>query len=659
MDSKMRVRELIDVLNKANHDYYVLDNPTITDQEYDRYMQELLNLEEKHPELVCSDSPTQRVNGTILESFNKVMHDSPLLSLSNVFNEDDMIAFDNRIRQVVSNPKYTLSYKIDGLTVKLTYKKGILENAATRGDGFVGEDITHNARTIKSIPLKLTEEVDLVVRGEIFMDNKTFIELNKEREENGESLFQNPRNAAAGSVRQLDSKIAASRKLDTYIYFLFNARDYGLKTHYEALDYLKKLGFKTNPNTILIDNVDDMINFVNKTSEIRNGIPYEIDGIVIDLDNLNDREEVGYTIKHPKWATAYKFPALEVTTKLKDIIFTVGRTGQITPNAVLEPVRIAGSTVSRATLHNEEYVLSKDIRIGDIVSIKKAGDVIPRVEEVVLDRRDGTEVKFIMTSNCPICNSVLSKKESQYYCINEFCDAKKIEMLIHYVSRDAMNIEGFGDSIIEDFYNMGYLKGIIDFYSLEKHKEELMQLEGFGEKSINKLLDNLENTKSNSLEKFLFGINIRYVGKKTAKILSKKYKNIDSLMQATFEELNEIRDIGDVIAKSVVEYFGNQENILMISALKSIGINMNYIGQAENILEDFEGKIFVLTGALSNITRDNAKLKIEAAGGVTTDSVSKKTDVVIVGEDAGSKYDKALKLGITIWTEDEFLSRLE
>ena len=546
-------------------------------------------------------------------------------------------------------------------TVSLKYQKGILVSAATRGDGLIGEDITHNVKTIKTIPLKLKEPIDIEVRGEIYMSKKTLEELNKERAENNEPLLKNARNAAAGSIRQLDSSIAAKRKLDTFIYHLPNPEDFGIETHYEAVEFMKSLGFKINPNNRLVKNIDEVINFCQEYEEKRNTLPYDIDGVVIKLNNINDQLSLGFTARYPKWATAYKFKAELAYTKLKDIVFTVGRTGQVTPNAILEPVILMGSLISKTTLHNEDYVIEKGIKIGDTVAIKKAGDVIPEVVSALIERRNGTEIDFVMTNTCPICGDKLTRKESEaaYYCTNKNCDAKHIEGLIHYASRDAMNIEGFGDSITEDFYNMGYLKRVYDYYTLDKYKEELMNLEGFGEKSIIKLLASIEKSKENSLERLLFALGIRHVGAKTAKVLARNYKNIDALMDTTYEELSKINDIGDIIAKSIIDYFSNEENIETINKLKEHNINMEYANNNYQESEEFAGKTFVLTGTLTSITRDEASNVIENLGGKVSGSVSSKTSVVVVGENPGSKYNKALSLGITIWQEEEFLEKIK
>lgn len=654
-----RMQELISLINKAAYEYYTLDKPTISDQEYDRYMQELIKLETENPNHIQADSPTKRVGGIVIDGFSKIKHQIPMLSLGNVFNESDIISFDERIKKEGVKPSYVCELKIDGLAVTLVYEKGILVRGATRGDGIIGEDITHNVKTIKSVPLKLTEPVDIEVRGEIYMGKASFESLNEERLRNGEEVFANPRNAAAGSVRQLDSKIAASRNLDCFIYHLPNASDYNIYSHYEALKYMKKLGFNTNPNTALVHNTNTLLDYINEWTINRNNLSYEIDGIVIKLDSINDQIKMGYTAKYPRWATAYKFPALEVITKLKDIIFSVGRTGQVTPNAVLEPVRVAGSLISRATLHNADYVIDKDIMIGDMVLIRKAGDVIPEVVRVLKERRTNKEIAFVMTEVCPICNSKLVRKdmEAAFYCNNPHCDAKKIEGLIHYADRNAMNIEGFGDQIVEDFYNTGYLKSITDFYSLKTKKEELQELEGFGEKSINNLLDSIENSKSNSLERLLFGLGIRHVGLKTAKLLASRYHGMDNLMNISYEELVNVRDIGAKIADSLVKYFEDNKNL--IGTLKSLGINMNYLGTKKVFSDIFSDKTFVLTGNLDTLTREAASALIEEFGGKVTSSVSKNTTAVIVGENPGSKYDKAQKLGVAIWTEQMFLNNVK
>lgn len=655
-----RIDELINIINEADYNYHTLDNPTITDQEYDKYLRELFDLEEEHPELVRSDSPTQHAGGEIIDEFKKVEHKIPMMSLSDVFSESEVLQFDERIKKENIYPKYVCELKIDGLSVSLLYEKGKLVRAATRGDGVIGEDITHNVKTIKSIPLKLKEEVDIEVRGEIFMNKKTLEEINKKRIKNNEKPLQNCRNAAAGSIRQLDSKVAAERKLDSFIYHLPNPLDFGIHTHSEALEYMKNLGFKTNQNNRLVDNIEDVFSFIEEKGAMRKELPYDIDGIVIKVNSIDDQQRLGFTAKYPKWATAYKFPAEEVLTKLTDIIFTVGRTGQITPNAVLEPVIVAGSTVKRATLHNEDYVISKNLKIGDIVSIRKAGDVIPEVVEVKLERRTGLEKDFVMIEECPMCSSKLVKKDGQvdYFCINPECPARKIEGLIHFSSRNAMNIDGLGERIVEDFFNFGLIEKISDIYKLENHRKDLITLEGYGNKSVANLLDAIDNSKNNSLEKLIFGLGITHVGEKTAKILAIHYKTLDNLINSKVEELVSIPDIGETIAKSIVNYFSNNENIEEINRLKNIGINMSYLGTEIINNENFKDKSFVLTGTLEEFSRDEAKEIIENNGGKTVGSVSKKTSVVIVGKEPGSKYNKAVELGIEIWTEEEFKSKI-
>lgn len=656
---KERMNELIDIINEADYNYHTLDNPTITDQEYDKYLRELFDIEEAHPEWVRPDSPTQHAGGQVIDEFKKVTHKIPMMSLSDVFSESEVIAFDERIKKEGITPEYVCELKIDGLSVSLLYENGKLVRAATRGDGTTGEDITHNAKTIKVIPLKLKEKVSIEVRGEIFMNKETLKKLNEDRKKHNQPLLQNCRNAAAGSIRQLDSKVAAERKLDNFIYHLPNPLDYGIHTHEEALEYMRSLGFKINPNNRVVKNINEALAFIEEKGKERPNLPYDIDGIVIKVNNIDDQIRLGYTAKYPKWATAYKFPAEEVLTKLTDIIFTVGRTGQITPNAVLEPVIVAGSTISRATLHNEDYVNEKGLKIGDIVSIRKAGDVIPEVVEAKVKRRTGKEKDFVMITECPMCKTPLVKKEGQvdYYCPNNKCPARHIESLIHFASRDAMNIDGLGDSIMEDFYNFGFIGNIADIYSLKEHAKDLTRLEGYGEKSISNLLNSIETSKENSLERLLFGLGIPHVGAKTAKILATNFHTMDNLMSASLEELTTIDDIGEIIAKSIISYFNDNHHRAIVEELKDIGLNMEYLGKKIEKNPNFVNKSFVLTGTLSSLTRDEAKEIIEENGGKTVESVSKKTSVVIVGDAPGSKYQKALDLGIEIWNEEEFKSK--
>ena len=654
MIMKERIDELNEILNKAAYEYYTLDNPTITDQEYDKYLKELETLEEKYPEYKKPDSITQRVGGQVISKFEKVRHEIPMLSLPDVFNIEEIENFYNKIKDAGISPHFVCEQKIDGLSVSLVYKGGVLVRAATRGDGTTGENITHNVKTIKNVPLVLSEKIDIEVRGEIFMHKDTLKALNEEREKEGKPLLQNCRNAAAGSIRQLDSSVAAKRNLDVFIYHLPNPEDYNLKTHYEALEFMTKLGFKVNTKwNKLVFTIEEIKEYIDSLAKERESLSYDIDGVVIKVNELDAQKNLGYTAKYPRWAIAYKFPNDEVYTKLKDIIFTVGRTGQITPNAVLDPVIVMGSTISRATLHNEDNVVSLGLKIGDIVAIHKAGDVIPEVIRALPERRCGNEKDFVMIKTCPICGSTLVKKGDtvDYFCVNDDCPKRNIELLIHFASKNAMNIDGLGDRIIEDLYNMKYVLNIDDFYHLEKYKDDLKLLEGYGEKSVENLLNSIENSKHNSLERLLFGLGISNVGSKTAKILAKRFGNIDNLIDADIDTLTNIKDIGSIIASSIIDYFS--KNLELIKKLKELNINMEYLGEKEIFNENITNKKFVITGTIEGIPRDEIKLFIENNGGSVTGSVSKNTDAVIVGTDPGSKYDKALSLNIKIINEEE------
>ena len=656
-DIKKRVEELTKILNDANYNYYVKDEPTITDQEYDKYMRELENIELEYPRYASKNSPTKRVGGEVIEKFLKVVRDKPMLSISDVFSEDEVRDFIRKVEDEVT-PEYVCEQKIDGLGVSLIYEDGKLVRGVTRGDGLVGEDITHNVRTIKSIPLELTKPVDIEVRGEIFMHKSTLEKLNKKREEEGKPKLQNVRNAAAGSIRQLDSKVAAERELDNFVYYLPNPSDFGIKTHLEALQFMGDLGFKINPHNKLVKNIDEIISYIEDEAETRKSLSYEIDGIVIKVNDVSLQEKLGNTAKYPRWAVAYKFPAEEVLTKLTDIIFTVGRTGRITPNAVLEPVIVMGSTIRRATLHNEDYVNMKGLKIGDIVSIRKAGDVIPEVVDAKLERRNGTEKDFKMISECPMCHEKIVKKDGNvdYYCVNPKCPKRNIEGIIHYVSRDALNIEGLGDEIVEELYNLGFVKNIVDLYSLGDKKKQIMEFDGYGEKSLNKIIDNIETSKNSSLERLLFGLGIKEIGSKTAKILASNFGSMDSLMSASMEELESIRDIGHITALSVYEYL--KENKELIEKLKSLGINMKYLGKNMGLNEFISGKKFVITGTIDGYGRKEIKELIESYNGTVSESVSKNTDIVIVGSNPGSKYQDALRLNIMIWDNDKTINVL-
>lgn len=662
--ARKRVESLKELLNRYAYEYYVLDKPTVPDAEYDEKLAELRKLEEQFPELITNDSPTQRVGGEPLEGFKKVEHRIPMLSLSNAFNEQDLRDFARRASQGTDQPlSFVCELKIDGLAISLTYEDGKLVRGATRGDGTTGEDITSNLRTIKSIPLSIKEKRKIEVRGECYMPHKSFLALNKQREENGEELFANPRNAAAGSLRQLDPKIAASRNLDVFLYAVGEWEADPVSSHSERLEQLKELGFRTNPEWKKCNSIEEVLEYVEYWTKERANLPYEIDGIVIKVDDLQVQEELGFTVKSPRWAIAYKFPAEEVVTKLIDIELSVGRTGVITPTAILEPVRVAGTTVQRASLHNEDLIRAKDIRIGDSVVIKKAGDIIPEVVRVIPEHRTGDENPYYMPKECPACSSELVRIEEEVAlrCINPNCPAQLQEGLIHFVSRNAMNIEGLGEKVINQLFREGLIHTIADLYRLKR--EELLQLERMGEKSVDNLLNAIETSKNNSLERLLFGLGIRFIGAKAAKTLAAEFGTMDKLRQATYEDLIAIDEIGEKMADSVVQYFAEERVSELLDELKELGLNMEYKGpKPEEISVEsspFAGKTIVLTGKMEQMSRPEAKEKIEALGGKVTGSVSKKTDILIAGEDAGSKYDKAVQLGITIWNEEEFLKVLE
>ncbi|MBC2288777.1 NAD-dependent DNA ligase LigA [Listeria farberi] len=663
MADKKRYEELINILDQYSYDYYVIDNPTVEDAEYDQKMQELLKIEEAHPEWVTPESPSKRVGGEVLEGFKKVEHDTPMLSLANAFNRDDLADFDRRIRDKVGDDiSYMCELKIDGLAVSLQYENGKYNQGATRGDGTVGEDITANLRTIRSIPMKLKKAYSIEVRGEAFMPKRSFQKLNEIREEEGQMLFANPRNAAAGSLRQLDTKIAASRNLDIFLYAVADFGEMGVETHSAGLDMLETLGLKVNKERRLCNNLEEVYAYIDEWTEKRAGLAYDIDGIVLKLNNLEQQRQMGTTVKSPRWSIAYKFPAEEVPTKLLDIELNVGRTGVITPTAVLEPVRVAGTTVSRASLHNEDLIAEKDIRIGDTVLIKKAGDIIPEVIKSITEERNGSEEPFHMPKNCPTCDSELVRLEEEVAlrCINPKCPAQIKEGLIHFVSRNAMNIDGLGEKVIIQLFSMHLIKDVADLFFLSK--EKLLELERMGEKSVTNLLTSIEASKQNSLEKLLFGLGIRHVGAKAAKSLAVHFETMDNLKIADKETLTSISDIGEKMADSIVTYFANEEVHDLLEELKRAGVNMTYTGpKLENMSEEelvFAGKTVVLTGKLEKLTRNDAKALIESLGGNVSGSVSKKTDVVVAGSDAGSKLAKAEELAIPIWSEEDLIEYL-
>lgn len=660
---EQRVKELNQLLHDTGYAYYVLDQPLVPDAVYDQYLQELLEIETEYPDLIFPDSPTQRVGGTILQGFNKVSHTHPMLSLSNAFGRDDLDDFDRRIRSSIGDDfTYVCELKIDGLAISLSYENGVFVRGATRGDGRVGEDITENLKTIRSIPLRLKKPVTLEVRGEAYMPKKSFISLNEFRVANEEEKFANPRNAAAGSLRQLDPKIAASRNLSIFVYSIGgDGEALGIDSHADALNYLDELGFNTNRERQVCETIDEVQTYIEKWTEQRLQLPYEIDGIVIKINRYVHQQDLGFTAKSPRWATAYKFPAEEVKTKLIDIELTVGRTGVLTPTAILEPVQVAGTTVGRASLHNEDLIREKDIRIGDTVIIRKAGDIIPEVVAVVFAERNENVTAFEMPTHCPVCESELVRIEGEVAlrCVNPQCPAQITEGIIHFVSRNAMNIDGLGEKVVEQLFREGLIRDVSDLYTVTK--EQLVQLERMGEKSATNLVDSIIASKQNSMERVLFGLGIRHVGEKAARILSEEFGDIVTLSKATSEQLVAIHEIGDKMADSVISYFDNEEVQELIRRLDHLGVNLSYTGKKVDLsnLDHFlTGKTVVLTGKLEQLTRQEAKEKIELLGGTVSGSVSKKTDIVIAGEDAGSKLDKANSLNIPVWDENRLIEEL-
>lgn len=657
--SQQRILELRKILDRLAYEYYVLDKPSVSDQEYDRYYQELLKLEDEFPQYRDPNSITQRVGGVVLDAFEKVSHKRRMLSLDNAFNLEDLMAFDERVRQSVKNPEYVVELKMDGLAISLHYHNGRFVQAVTRGDGLVGEDVTNNVRTIASIPMHIDMEGDLEVRGEVIMPKKSFEALNEQRRKQGEEEFANPRNAAAGSIRQLDSRIAASRKLDAYLYYFEGAQQHAMHTHEEALEALEAMRIKVNPLRKVCKNMQEVWQFIQEMSERRNDLPYEIDGMVLKVNDLHAWDLLGTTAKAPRYAIAYKFPAEEVVTKLLDIVLSVGRTGRITPNAVLEPVRVAGTTVSAATLHNEDMIKEKDVRINDDVIIRKAGDIIPEVVRSLPERRNGTQGIYKFPQICPFCGSKLVRfaDEAAHYCMNQDCPARIVRGMIHFASRDAMNIDTLGDKKIEFFHKQGFLNTIEDIYELSLHKEEILALEGFQEKSFQKMILAIEASKERPLEDLLFGLGIREVGKKAARVLAKTYGNIDDLMAAEEAELTAIKDIGVVTAQSIRAYFAEPKNKELIAHLKGFGLRMDT--DKEVIKESiFTGKTVVLTGTLQYLKRNEAKALLERLGANVSGSVSKKTDLVIYGEASGSKLSKAKKLGVATMDEEAFMKEV-
>ena len=656
-----RVRELTKLLDQWTYEYYVLDNPSVSDAEFDRHMNELILLEEKYPDLRSKTSPTQRVGGAVQDSFKKIPHKRLMLSLGNAYNEDDLRDFDRKVKAALG--KDTVDYvgevKIDGLGMSLVYDAGELQYCVTRGDGNMGEDVTSNVITISSIPLRVKEKRPFEVRGEVYMPLSSLEKLNKARQEAGEPLLANARNAAAGSIRQLDPKIAASRGLDAFWYYLVNAREIGHRFHHEALDFLDELGFRTNKERRVLHGIEEVLAYVEEYTAKRSSLGYDIDGLVIKVDDIDDYDVLGYTAKTPKWAIAYKFPPLEVTTKLKDIFLTVGRTGRITPNAVLEPVRVQGSLVQRATLNNEDFIKEKGLLIGDTVVLRKAADVIPEVVRPLPERRTGEERPFLMSETCPECGGPLTKVQGLHYCLNKDCPSRKIEGIIHYASRDAMEIDGLGSAVIEELFGENFIKDIPDLYSLYQHAEEIKELDGWGDKAVTNMLDAIEESKKKSLEKLLFGLGIKEIGAKTAKILARRFRSLDEFFNLTEEDLLKVDDIGPVAAKSIVSFFADEHERGIIENLRKNGVNFSYLGTDQvDVTNYFYGKTVVLTGALVHYTRNELTALLEGIGAKVSGSVSKKTDVVIAGSDAGSKLVKAQELGILVIDEDTAIAHL-
>ena len=662
-EAAKRAEELRTRLNQWSREYYVEDKPTVEDYVYDKEYAELVAIEEQYPDLITSDSPTQRVGGKVLEGFEKVTHDIPLYSLNDVFSKEELIAFDQRVQKAVGRVvDYCCELKIDGLSVSLRYEDGNFVRGATRGDGTVGENITETLKTVRSVPIKLKEPMNIEVRGECFMPKRSFVQLNQDREAEGKDIFANPRNAAAGSLRQLDSKITAKRNLDTFLYTVADFGPMQAKTQYDALEELEKIGFHTNREKRLCHSIDEVWSYIEEYHDKRVDLPYEIDGIVIKVNEFSLQDQLGFTVKAPRWAAAYKFPPEEVETLIENIEWTVGRTGVVTPTAIMTPVRVAGTTVSRASLHNGDYIKLKDIRLKDTVLIYKAGDIIPEVSQVVLDKRPKDSEEYQLPTHCPVCGSELVHldEEVALRCINPKCPAQMKEGLNHFVSRNAMNIDGLGPRVLEQMYDKKLVADVADLYKLTE--EELLTLDKIKEKSANNILTAIDNSKDNSVERLIFGLGIRHVGAKAAKILAEHFGDLETLSKSDYESIIALDTIGDIIADSVVTYFSNEEVHELMNELKQAGVNFEYKGlrntQLQEVESPFKEKTVVLTGKLTRFTREEAKETIENLGGKVTGSVSKKTDIVVAGEDAGSKLTKAQELGIEVWTEDQMADAL-
>lgn len=659
-----KIKNLQKTLNEYAYFYYVKDQPKVLDSEYDKLYQELVQLETQYPESITPDSPTQRVGGVILDGFEKAVHEVPLYSLNDAFSKEELEAFDARVAKALGhhNYSYECELKIDGLSISLRYENGRFVRGATRGDGSVGENITENLKTVHSIPMTLPERISIEVRGECYMPKESFMKLNEAREQEGLETFANPRNAAAGSLRQLDTKVTAQRNLSTFLYTVAEFGPLEVATQEETLQALDHLGFKINPNRRICQTVDEIWEYITEYHEKRADLPYEIDGIVIKVNDLNLQDELGFTVKAPRWAIAYKFPPEEAETVIREIEWTVGRTGVVTPTAVMDPVVVAGTTVSRASLHNMDYIEAKDLRLNDHVIIYKAGDIIPEVDHAIVEKREAASTPYPKPTHCPVCGSELVHLEEEVAlrCINPKCSAQMKEGLSHFVSRQAMNIDGLGPKVIEQMYEKELVKDVADLYYLTQ--EQLLTLDKVKEKSANNLLHAIEVSKANSAERLLFGLGIRHVGAKAAKILLEHYETIENLSQAKAEDILNLHTMGETIANSLTTYFANDEVHELLAELKKAGVNLRYLGvtqaQLASVESPFKDKTIVLTGKLTTYTREEAKAKIESLGGKVTGSVSKKTDLVIAGADAGSKLTKAQSLGIEVWSEEQMVEAL-
>ncbi|MGL5540658.1 MAG: NAD-dependent DNA ligase LigA [Erysipelotrichaceae bacterium] len=653
-----RIDELRALLNRYNYEYYVLNQSSVSDATFDALMKELMQLETEHPEKEDPNSPTKKVGGMVAQGFQKVEHKQAMLSLGNAYSKEDLEAFDARIKESLAQVEYVVELKIDGLAMSVTYENGAMVQALTRGDGQFGEDVTHNVRTIRSLPLVLHDPLNLEIRGEVYLPKQAFEQLNEQRMREGEELFANPRNVAAGTIRQLDSRIVAKRQLDAFWYVLVDAPTHGFESHEASLQFLSEQGFKINPLRRVCRNVEEVWTFIQEIQAQRPNLPYEIDGMVIKVNDLGTQQQLGFTAKTPKWAIAYKFPAEEVLTTLLDITITVGRTGKITPNALLAPVQVAGSTVSAAQLHNEDFIKAKDLRIGDQVVIRKAGDIIPEVVKVDFSKRQDQQ-PYIFPHLCPVCGNTLVRQESEaaHYCVNSECDARIVESMIHFCSRDAMNIEGMGEKTIHSFYQAQLLRRIEDIYQLDQQQTTILKMEGWKEKSVQNLLQGIEKSKQLSLEKLLYGLGIRQVGVKGAKVLAAHFQSMDALALARVEELSQIADIGPISAHAIYNWFAQPGNQALLDALKQAGLTMHYLGKTVEGTP-FSGKIVVLTGSLRAFSRGEATALLEKLGAKVSGSVSKKTDLVIYGAEAGSKLAKAQSLGIATMEEAAFLEEV-